>query len=457
MFKKNINKTYFIWALPVCLYAIFMFTFSFLRPYGLDEFKYLPYSIKGIFDNYLIGYFNENSRIGLLINDALLYAGRPWFLGLNTLLQTLIPFGLYYMVFLRLPEFKILKDFYTFGFIALCCIFAVAQPDNTLLWIGGACNYSWVFLAFVIYIIFLRLHAEKKYILPPSYTINIISFFGGILLGMSNENNAPMALCLSILFVAYCLFRRIKIPTWFYYTGAGIICGLIFLFSAPGPYKRLDYWVFADFKQSGILKKIFIHLSRMNDFVAITLFMPILSALALVLSAADKDKPAPVIKNKYFIYAVLFWSVSFTLAFVLFNAPSPSLRVFYSASLFMLAAFVFTLEFLKQAYGLNFYKYLFIAMLLYAIYVTPCFTVPYVNLYRQNAERETKIAQAKKEGKTILYAQKFFVLKGINENLQIEYYDFLNYQSQAAIKHFYGIDLKDINIDRTISPSTKNI
>lgn len=46
--------------------------------------------------------------------------------------------------------------------IAVLSVFAVAQPDNTLFWIGGACNYSWSFLPFLWITAWLRLEYKSK-------------------------------------------------------------------------------------------------------------------------------------------------------------------------------------------------------------------------------------------------------------------------------------------------------
>lgn len=451
------NKTYLAWSAAIAGYLLFILIFSALRPYGMDEFRNNYSSVKDIFAGFLSAYMTENTRIGALVNNVLLYWGKWSFLVLNPLVQLLIVFQLYGLIFLRLPDFKTLKDFLPFALIILASVFASAQPDNTIFWMNGACSYSWLMPCFLLLLILLRLHLEKNLILPNKLWIKAGIFAAAFFTGMSNENNAPMAFCIFILFGLYCLYKKIKPPFWYYWALAGIAAGLAALFGAPGLYKRLDYWVFEDFRQSSMLKKMFMHASKMNDFFKISFFIPIINILGLVLCAADGDKPAPVLKNKNFLYSFFFWGVSFTLAFVLFNAPAISLRVFYSASLLALVAFIFFIEYLREVYKFKLYKYIFAASLALVVTALPRFTVPYINLYQQNIAREAQIKHAKQQGKTFIYCQKFTVMKGPTENLEIEYYDYLNLLAIKQVQKYYGIELRETGQRNSVSPGTENI
>lgn len=457
MTANNKNKTYFLWAAAIAGYLIFILLFSALRPYGLDEYRTYYESVKDIFRGFMSAYMTENTRIGALINNVLLYFGKWTFLVLNPLVQLLIVFEVFGLIFLRLPDFKTLKDFLPLAIIMLSSLFLSAQPDNTIFWMNGACSYSWMLPCFLLLLILLRLNLEKGFNPPNNIWIKISIFVAAFFTGMSNENNAPMALCIFILFGLYCLYKKIKPPFWYYWALAGIAAGLAALFGAPGLYKRLDYWVFEDFRKTSMIKKMFMHTSKMNDFFKLSFFIPLVTILGLAVCAADGDKPAPVLKNKNFLYAVFFWGVSFTLAFVLFNAPAISLRVFYSASIFAIVAFIFFIEYIEQAYKFKLYKYIFAAVAMFAIVTLPRFTVPYVNLYQQNAQREAEIAQAKKQGKTAIYCQKFIVMKGPSENLEIEYYDYLNLLGIKQVQKHYGIDLIETGLNNSVSPGTQNI
>ncbi len=451
------NKAYFLWASGIAAYLIFIFVFSALRPYGMDEYRIDYASVKDIFRGFMSAYMTENTRIGALVNNVLLYLGQWSFLVLNPIIQLLVVFQLYGLIFLRLPDFKTLKDFLPFSIIMLASVFAAAQPDNTIFWMNGACSYSWLMPCFLLLLILLRLNLEKGFIPPNNLWVKAGIFIAAFFTGMSNENNAPMALCIFILFGLYCLYKKIKPPFWYYWALAGIAAGLAVLFGAPGLYKRLDYWVFEDFRQSSMLKKMFMHASKMNDFFRISFFIPIINIIGLAVCTADGDKPAPVLKNKNFLYSVFFWGVSFTLAFVLFNAPAISLRVFYSASLFAIVAFIFFVEYLQEAYKFKLYKYIFTAAAAFAVLAMPRFAVPYVNLYQQNAARETQIKQAKEQGKTFVYCPRLIVLKGPTENLEIEYYDYFHQLAIKQVNKHYGIEIREAVQTNSVSPATQNI
>lgn len=451
------NKSYIIWGATILGYLAFILIFCVLRPYGMDEFRNNYDSVKDILKGFLSAYMTENTRIGALINNIVLYVGKWSFCILNPLVQLLIVFQLYALVFLRLPDFKTLKDFFPFAFIMLASVFAAAQPDNTIFWMNGACSYSWMMPCFLLLLILLRLHAEKGLILPNNIWVKAGIFAAAFFTGMSNENNAPMALAVFILFGLYCIYKKVKPPFWYYWALVGITAGLAALFGSPGLYKRLDYWAFEDFRHSSIFKKMFMHASKMNDFFKLSLFIPVINILGLALCAADGDKPAPVLKNKNFLYSAFFWAVSFTLAFVLFNAPAISLRVFYSASLFAVVAFIFFIEYVQQAYGFKLYKYIFAAAFALVVIALPRFAVPYINLYQQNAAREAQIKAAKEQGKNYIYCQKFTVIKGPTENLEIEYYDYLNLLAIKQVQKYYGIELKETGQNNSVSPGTQNI
>lgn len=457
LFKKEIRKYYLIWGAVIGAYLLFIFFFSYIRPYGMDEFRINYDGVKDIIRGFLSAYTTENTRIGVLINNILLYLGKWSFLALNPFVQILIVFEVYGLIFLRLPAFKTLKDLPTFAFILLASVFLCAQPDNSIFWMNGACSYSWLLPCFLLFAILFRLTAEKGLKLPNKAYLNLALFATGYIAGMSNENNAPMTLIFFLLFGAYCLYKKIKPPVWFWFSFVGVILGLIALFGAPGLHQRLQYWAFEDFRKASIFTKMFMHLSRMNDFIVLTLFIPLINIAGLILCVADKDKPAPIIKNKNFMYSLFFWGVSFTLAFVLFNAPAISLRVFYSASIFAVIAFIFFIEYILQVYRINLYKYILGATAAFVIIVLPAFTVPYINLYSQNQARLRDIKHAKERGASYIYAQKFTVLKGPTENLQIEYYDYLNAIAIKQAQIYYGIELKTTEQKTAADTATHNI
>jgi len=455
--NKEQKKNYFLWAALLSAYAIFILVFCILRPYGMDEIRSGCFSVSDIFTRFIAAYTTENTRIGVVFNNILLYFGKWSFCLINPFVQLLIVFQIYGLIFLRLPDFKTLKDFFTFAFIMLCSIFAVAQPDNTIFWMNGACSYSWLIPCFLFLLTLLRLYTEKGLILHNSFWTKAGIFAAAFCTGMSNENSAPASFAIFILFAAVCLYKKIKLPFWYWWALAGIMLGLAALFGAPGLYNRLNYWAFEDFRHASASDKMFMHLSRMNDFFVLTFLIPIINSVGLYYQSRDSKKLKELIKNKNFIYSTAFMLMGFILAFVLYKAPQISLRVFYSASVFSIIGFIFFIEYLNDTYKIDIYKYLLPVAAAFALIALPRFTLPYVNLYRQNSARNAQIEQTKKENKKVFYAQKFYILEGPTENLSIEYYDYINPLSLKKAEQYYGIQFEEINKSNSVSPVTKNI
>ena len=138
---KNFKaKPLAIWGLFFFTYVLFIFILSYLYPYGADEYILRRQTLWGALEQYFFSYGVENARIGLIANNIILYLGKWSFLILNPIVQTIWILSFFALVYLRLPDFKKLSDFPAVLLIALLSVFAVAQPDNTLFWIGGACN-----------------------------------------------------------------------------------------------------------------------------------------------------------------------------------------------------------------------------------------------------------------------------------------------------------------------------
>ncbi len=435
--KKISTKPLVAWGLFFLIYIIFIFVFSYLYPYGADEYILKRDTLWGAIASYFQSYMSENARIGLLANNIILYLGKWSFLILNPLVQLIWILSFFALVSLRLPDFKKLSDFPLTALIALLSVFAVAQPDNTLFWIGGACNYSWSALPFFWILTWLRLEYKNKGNLNLSKKAAAGLFFIALALGMSSENGAPLTMGFIICFAAAFYIAGLKLKKHFWFIALGLAIGIALLFGAPAMWNRLDTDIFAYFNNSSLQDKLLWHISHIHFYIKAMFLIPIITFLALLVCALDKDKPSRF-KNENYILAVIFFISSWILASVLFAVPFITGRCFYTASVSALISFVFTLTYLQEAYKFQAVKYCAMLAFAWAAAFMPAFAYPYLSLYRQDKARSNAIAQAKESGAKSVFLIPYKYLKGPNENLTIMFYDpvfgFIGYSDYLGMR-----------------------
>ena len=127
-FKNIPKKVWTAWGLLFLVYMLFIFICSYLYPYGADEYILKQDNIFDALRHYGLSYMTENARIGLIANNIILCLGKWSFLLLNPMMQVLWVLSFFFLIYLRAPDFKTLKDFPAVLLIAVLSVFAVAQP-----------------------------------------------------------------------------------------------------------------------------------------------------------------------------------------------------------------------------------------------------------------------------------------------------------------------------------------
>lgn len=423
---KKINFNYTCWAFAFTLFALFIFVFSYLYPYGADEYFYqfrCP-DLIGAVKTYFFSYTHNNPRIGLLINNIIIANGKWLFLILNPLMQLFLVLSIIRLIKGKRAEFSSLKDFPLFVLLAAASVFLVVQPDNTLFWLGGACNYSWSFLPFVWFLIFLRhIYETGK---TPNLKIwqSILLFIGAFILGMSNENNSIAAFIIISLFIIYCFIKRIK--TWPALTiiFLGVFIGLVLLFAAPGSYKRAAHPLISFFQQASILEKLTWHYPKLQD-LAVSMFLipPITMVLALLELFSTRLK---ALRNNDFLYSAISFLTALFLAAILAGAPIlGNSRAFYSASAMWIVSFVFLIKYFQEAYKLPLIRIFAWAAFIFVLIITPFFSVQYIALHSWEKARSVYIEKLRAQNPPTAYIPYLDSVDGPTRNLKISYYDVL--------------------------------
>ena len=421
---KKLNKNIFLWCAALGLYALFIFVFSYLYPYGADEYQYAHnnFNLLTAFKAYAESYVTNNPRIGFLIYAILLALGRWSFLLLNPILQLTLVLSVFGLIYTRTPDFKTLKDLPAFVLIAVMSVFFIAKPDNTIFWPGGACNYSWSVIPFIWMLTFFKYIYEKKRVPRIGKTGLLLIFVVALILGMTNENNAPAALLTLCAFTFFCFKTKIKITAPLKIIFPALIIGLTVMFLAPGSYKRMDIALISFFKEASLLNKIIWHIPKMHDITVTMLLLPVLIPLVMLTEILVKKTQA--FKNNDFIYAAVSWVLAFILASVLCMAPiMTTTRPFYSASVMIMASFIFLLKYFDAVYKLKLIRLASCLALIFFVLILPLFAQPYTSLYKQDKIREAYIKKAKAEGADKLYLHLYIPTGGPYANLRLLYYD----------------------------------
>jgi hypothetical protein len=275
---------------------------------------------------------------------------------------------------------------------------------------------------------------------------------------MSNENTGPMMLCLTVLFLIYCKYKKIKIPKFYYFALVGIVLGISAMFGSGASARRIKETNFEDVMNLPITLKMFLFIVNFNRFLEATLWLPILNILGLILILIDKK--SMILKDKNFILSSLFYICGFVLAFVLFVVPAMFLRTFYSSAIFFFISFLIMLLLVKKLYDINFIKYLSLLLLIMGMIVSPLIAIPYISLYQQDKLRREYVAQNRKTEKDVLFVHRLIVFSSPRENWDIVYYDILwpAFEKQLK-KEFRGNISFELPIEmylRTLSSSNRD-
>ena len=423
---KKLNKNIFCWCAAFGLYALFIFIFSYLYPYGADEYFYMHRckDFADVFTTYFYSYNHNNPRIGLILNNIVLLNGKWLFLILNPLMQLAAVFSVFILIYGKTPDMKTLKNLPSFILIAIMSVFFVAQPDNTLFWIGGACNYSWSVLPFLWLLILLKRIYETKTVPAFSGLSAAALFFGALALGMSNENNSLAAVLILICFIFWCLKTKIKITAPIYIILLGAAAGAVILFAAPGSYNRAAHPLLSFFGEASLLQKAIWHYPKIHDLILKLFFIPLIIPFFLAFELYDSKGKA--LKNNFFFSSVFTFLTACFLAAALAGAPIlGNARAFYSASVMLIVSFVCMLEYFENTYKIKLIRCVSALAVIFFIFIMPFFSLQYIHLHKAERERTAYLQKIKVQGKEKAFLAFSQAADMPLKNLKISYYDVL--------------------------------
>lgn len=441
MLKINIKPKVLYWTTIAMFIAIICF-FTAIYPLSLDEYRISSISFPETFSNLKTVLTLDCARFPMIFYVLFTRFMDIWkicFSIINPFIQLLIIFGMFFVVTGRKVNFKDTKDFYLFLLLILMYLLMVPSPSNTLFWMSGTMVYSWGFVPPLILLCLFRQTIDGKE-LKSSIGIKVLMLIISFAAGMSNENTGPMMIGLTVLFLIYCKFKKIRIPDFYYYVLSGTFMGVFMMFATGAGIQRLyTYTSLYKWNHLPFSDKILVFLWHFNRFLNALFWLPIVNLIGLLLILYDKKKL--IIKDKDFILSSLFCLCGFLLTLALVMAPYVQLRTHYSSAVFFFISFAMMILVIQKFYHVNLIKYLTLTMFIVGIVISPFIALPYIHLYKQNHNRDKIIAQARKEGKQGVFVNRLTVLKGPTDNWSIQYYDILWDWNFSRLERKYKIQL----------------
>lgn len=208
-------------------------------------------------------------------------------------------------------------------------IFAV-DFSQTMLWLGGACNYLWGIMIILSMITAYRYLLEKAEI-KRGVILCVPMFFLGVLAGWGNENTSGGAILIILLLTAIHYYENRKLKAWMFSGIGGMIVGFLFLLMAPGNKIR-----------GGIMKVgepysgVFALISRgLKVFKAVDKYLLVYILIIVLLGTYFYYKKY---KLNEFKEVVVFAFASLATAGVLIFTPEPMPRAYFGANIYMMIA-----------------------------------------------------------------------------------------------------------------------
>lgn len=289
-------------------------------------------------------YFTWGGRVpGGAPVSFFIWQGKEYFNFLNAFLFTLLVVEVYWLS----HEGKVTLNFnpsYIFGIFFALWTFN-AKFIDTCLWLAGACNYLWMLVVVLGFLIpYVRNYFNANACSNSRKELTVGIFFLGVLAGWSHETtNCWIILVLSYwLYVAY---KKGELQLWKIAGYIGFCLGYALLIFAPGNFSRLQM-------QQGtsqlVITSNLLH-SKIVEFLIIFLFHFVIWYFIISFFFKYnkyKDKFIQKETGLYLSCALSFTIIAFGSGFTMFFIPSNGLRPSFLNLVYLIiaAALLFRLQ-----------------------------------------------------------------------------------------------------------------
>lgn len=335
--KIQINKIAFIGIVSISFITFYIY--NILTPLMSDDLlfdKSLYHSVADIFRQEYLQYMTWNGRSVLqVILKIFSILPKSVFNVFNSICYVLTMLLIYWNIRGR----KVYDSFLYILINVLIWFFAV-DFAQTMLWLGGACNYLWGIMIILIFVTAYR-NLMKKSEVKNQIFISVVMLFLGILAGWGNENTSGGAILIVLLFTAFYYYDKRKIEKWMFSGISGMFIGFLFLLLAPGNKVRGDIMK-AQETYSGISALI----SRgLKVLKAIDKYLLVYIAIIILLGTYFYYKKY---KLEEFKEVAIFAFASFATAGVLIFTPEPMPRAYFGANIYMMIAMIQMVQLIRE-------------------------------------------------------------------------------------------------------------
>lgn len=218
-------------------------------------------------------------------------------------------------------------------------IFAV-DFSQTMLWLGGACNYLWGIMIILSFITAYRYLLEKSEVKNVAL-ISAGMFFLGVLAGWGNENTSGGAILIVLLLTVVYFYDNRKIKPWMISGLGGMGSGFLFLLLAPGNKIRGDIMKAGE-TYTGISALI----SRGLKIVkAVDKYLFVYIIIIVLLGTYFYYKKY---KLEEFKEIAIYAFAALATAGVLILTPEPMPRAYFGANIYMMIAALQMIQKIRQ-------------------------------------------------------------------------------------------------------------
>lgn len=205
--------------------------------------------------------------------------------------------------------------------------------DQTVLWLGGACNYLWGIVILLGFLTCFRYFMENGRSLKRTVPVSIFMFFFGVLAGWGNENTSGGGILIALLFSLLYYGKEKKVYPWTISGIAGMAAGFLLMVLAPGNRARGSLMK-ADETYSGIMAYVSRGLKinkAMNEYMMIYIAVICLLTAYYIYKRKKIEKLADTL---------IFCLAGLATSYVLILTPEPMPRAYFGANIFFAIACV---------------------------------------------------------------------------------------------------------------------
>lgn len=213
--------------------------------------------------------------------------------------------------------------------------------DQTILWLGGACNYLWGTTLILGFITCLRYFLDTNRVIKRKVFVSFFLFILGCLAGWCNENTSGGAILIAFLFLFRYFTQNKKFPLWAYTGFAGLLSGFLIMVLAPGN-KARGTLMLAEEAHSGLIAYVsrFLKISKaINSYMMIYVCIIVVLGTYLIYNGLK-------VKELYTI--IIFGFAGLATCYVLILTPEPMPRAYFGANIFFTIAAINCINMIKK-------------------------------------------------------------------------------------------------------------